>query len=136
MRLPNAHGQMIDFGVDTGFLVLNERTYPNLLALFKDLDVEIAPSDMSFSVQVPEQAGQRRIEWSGSNLSTVFAQRRNLISPQFWGMLSDIVRFNRLCTDMAQQGLDRTDGPLMEPLGDFLKRESLARPSNTGISCP
>jgi uncharacterized protein len=124
MRLPNAEGQMIDFGVDTGFLVLNERTYPNLLALFKDLGVEIAPSDMSFSVQVPEQAGQRRIEWSGSNLSTVFAQRRNLISPQFWGMLSDIVRFNRLCTDMAQQGLDRTDGPLMEPLGDFLKRES------------
>lgn len=123
MRLPNAQGQMIDFGVDTGFLVLNERTYPNLLALFKDLGVEIAPSDMSFSVQVPEQAGQRRIEWSGSNLSTVFAQRRNLISPQFWGMLSDIVRFNRLCTDMAQQGLDRTDGPLMEPLGDFLKRE-------------
>lgn len=123
MRLPNAEGQMIDFGVDTGFLVLNERTYPNLLALFKDLGVAIAPSDMSFSVQVPEQAGQRRIEWSGSNLSTVFAQRRNLISPQFWGMLSDIVRFNRLCTDMAQQGLDRTDGPLMEPLGDFLKRE-------------
>ncbi len=123
MRLPNAQGQMIDFGVDTGFLVLNERTYPNLLALFKTLGVEIAPSDMSFSVQVPEQSGQRRIEWSGSNLSTVFAQRRNLLSPQFWGMLSDIVRFNRLCTDMAQQGLDRTDGPLMEPLGDFLKRE-------------
>jgi predicted NAD/FAD-binding protein len=123
MRLPNAQGQEIDFGVDTGFLVLNERTYPHLLGLFKTLGVEIAPSDMSFSVQVPEQRGQRRIEWSGSNLSTVFAQRRNLISPQFWGMLSDIVRFNRLCTDMAQQGLDRTDGPLMEPLGDFLQRE-------------
>ena len=123
MRLPNAQGQIVDFGVDTGFLVLNERTYPHLLALFKTLGVAIAPSDMSFSVQVPKQPGQRRIEWSGSNLSTVFAQRRNLLSPQFWGMLSDIVRFNRLCTDMAMQGLDRTDGPLMEPLGDFLKRE-------------
>jgi predicted NAD/FAD-binding protein len=123
MRLPNAQGEWVDFGVDTGFLVLNERTYPHLLALFKTLGVAIAPSDMSFSVQVPEQPGQRRLEWSGSNLSTVFAQRRNLLSPRFWGMLSDIVRFNRLCTDLARQGLDRTDGPLMEPLGDFLERE-------------
>lgn len=123
MRLPNAQGQVIEFGVDTGFLVLNERTYPHLLALFKTLGVAIAPSDMSFSVQVPPQAGQRRVEWSGSNLSTVFAQGRNLLSPRFWGMLTDILRFNRLCTQLAEHGLDRTDGALMEPLGEFLARE-------------
>ncbi len=102
-------------GVDTGFLVLNERTYPRLLALFAELGVEIAPSDMSFSVQVPDIG----LEWSGSSLSTVFAQRRNLVRPRFWRMLADILRFNRLTTAIAAGG---QDAQMVEPIGEFLAR--------------
>lgn len=76
--------------VDTGFLVFNERTYPNLIALFAELGVRSHPSDMTFSVSL--DAG--RLEWAGTSLNTVFAQRRNLFSPTFIGMLRDIVRFN------------------------------------------
>ena len=77
--------------VDTGFLVFNDRTYPNLIALFDELGVASHASDMSFGVSV--DAG--RLEWAGSNLGTVFAQPRNLVSPGFLGMLADILRFNR-----------------------------------------
>jgi predicted NAD/FAD-binding protein len=76
--------------VDTGFLVFNDRTYPNLIALFAELGVESHPSDMTFSVSLDEG----RLEWAGTSLNTVFAQRRNLFSPTFLGMLRDIVRFN------------------------------------------
>ncbi|MBL8420683.1 MAG: FAD-dependent oxidoreductase [Dechloromonas sp.] len=77
--------------VDTGFLVFNEKTYPNLIALFALLGVDSVETEMSFAVSL-ENPG---IEWSGSNLATVFGQKRNLIRPQFWTMLSDILRFNR-----------------------------------------
>jgi predicted NAD/FAD-binding protein len=103
-------------GVDTGFLVFNHRTYPNLVRLFASLGVETAPSEMSFSVQVPA-AG---LEWSGSDLNSVFAQRRNLLSPRFLRMLAEIVRFNRLATALAEGG---ADADLAEPIGDFLDRE-------------
>ena len=76
-------------GVDTGFLVFNQRTYPRLVRLFDELGVETAASEMSFSVQVPD-AG---LEWSGRNLGAVFAQRANLLRPRFLRMLADIVRF-------------------------------------------
>src|ERR1700712_1239967 len=70
----------VTHGVDTGFLVLNERTHPKLLRLFGQLGVEIAKSDMSFSVQAPDIG----LEWSGCDLDTVFAQRANLVRPRFW----------------------------------------------------
>lgn len=89
----------VTHGVDTGFLVYNERTYPRLVRLFADLGVETAPSEMSFSVQ----ARGHGIEWSGSNLASVFAQRRNLLRPAFWRMLADIARFNRLTSGIAQR---------------------------------
>ena len=109
----------ITHGVDTGFLVFNHRTYPNLVRLFEELGVDTAPSEMSFSVQVP----QSNLEWSGCNLDTVFAQRRNLLSPRFLGMLRDVLRFNRLATGLAQRGADADiDGELAEPIGDFLDR--------------
>ncbi|MCG2585339.1 NAD(P)/FAD-dependent oxidoreductase [Massilia sp. TS11] len=88
------------FGVDTGFLVFNERTYPNLIALFEELGVPSVTSDMSFSVKL-----ENGLEWAGADLDTVFAQRRNLLRPQFWGMLRDILRFNRAATAIAR-GLD------------------------------
>lgn len=128
MTLPNPQGAPVTFGVDTGFLVLNERTYPNLLALFDELGVALAKSDMSFSVKAPGAApGGQTLEWSGSDLSTVFAQRRNLINPRFWRMLADIVRFNRITTRLAEQGEDlRPDSPLMQPLGDFLREQGFS----------
>jgi uncharacterized protein len=76
--------------VDTGFLVFNDRTYPNLIALFDELGVRAHRTDMSFSVSLDDG----RLEWAGTNLNTVFAQRRNLFSPTFIGMLRDILRFN------------------------------------------
>ncbi|RDU96322.1 NAD(P)/FAD-dependent oxidoreductase [Trinickia dinghuensis] len=76
--------------VDTGFLVFNDRTYPNLIALFDEIGVKAHRTDMSFSVSL--DGGQ--LEWAGTNLNTVFAQRRNLFSPNFLGMLRDILRFN------------------------------------------
>jgi uncharacterized protein len=106
------------FGVDTGFLVFNHRTYPNLVRLFEQLKVHTSASDMSFAVKMPmsSSAGARALEWAGSNLDTVFAQRRNLLSPRFWRMLRDIMRFNRQTTDMAL-----TAGAMDEiPLGEFL----------------
>ena len=87
--------------VDTGFLVFNDWTYPNLIALFKHIGVEDAASDMSFSVKLSEASGESKIEWSGSSLTTVFSQPSNLFRPRFWGMLNDMVRFNREATALA-----------------------------------
>ncbi len=108
------------FGVDTGFLVFNDRTYPNLIALFAELGVDTAPSDMSFSVKLPlsEQPGARVLEWAGSNLDTVFAQRGNLLRPRFLRMVSDILRFNKEATALA------TGGAMPDiSLGEFLEKK-------------
>ena len=107
----------VTHGVDTGFLVLNERTYPQLLKLFRELGVEIAKSEMSFSVQVPSHGTARDLEWSGCDLNTVFAQRSNLLRPRFWRMLVDLMRFNKLATALAASGeVDALD----QPIGEFL----------------
>lgn len=108
----------ITHGVDTGFLVFNERTYPSLIRLFDELGVESVRSEMSFSVQAPAQG----LVWSGSGLDGVFAQRANLLRPRFWAMLRDILRFNRLCTAIARRD---ADSELAEPLGEFLDRHRL-----------
>lgn len=77
--------------VDTGFLVFNEKTYPNLIALFACLGVESVETEMSFAVSLEDPD----LEWAGSSLATIFGQKRNLVRRRFWGMLSDILRFNR-----------------------------------------
>jgi predicted NAD/FAD-binding protein len=77
--------------VDTGFIVFNDRTYPNLNALFSELDVPAKPSSMSFSVSV----GNGRLEYAGDRLSSLFAQRRNLFRPAHYRMITDILRFYR-----------------------------------------
>ena len=118
-----AGGADITFGVDTGFLVFNERTYPQLIQLFADLQVPTARSDMSFSVQVPGANGGAPLEWSGSSLNTVFAQRRNIINPRFLRMLRDVMRFNQLCTDIA---LRNAETELMQPLTGFLDQHNLS----------
>ena len=116
---PGGHTHTVDvevdgwqFPVDTGFLVFNERTYPNLCALFDHLGVASVASEMSFSVRVDE----RRLEWAGSSLATVFAQKRNLVKPEFWGMLKDILRFNREATARVAAGVTGD-----ESIGQFLE---------------
>jgi len=97
--------------VDTGFIVYNEQTYPNLTALFEHLDVATENSSMSFSASVNE--GQ--FEYSGSGLGGLLAQRRNLVRPRFWNMVLDILRFYKQTTADAEL-LKNTD----LTLGDYL----------------
>lgn len=85
----DSQGQSIP--VDTGFLVYNELTYPHLMAFFKKLGVETSSSDMSLAIR----ADHRDLEWAGTNLNTVFAQRRNIFKPRFLKMISEILRFQR-----------------------------------------
>lgn len=122
VTLPGLHGS-VTHGVDTGFLVFNERTYPNLIALLAELDVATAKSDMSFSVKVPGAKAGSTLEWSGSSLNTVFAQRSNLVNPRFLRMLRDVVRFNTLATDIAVRN---AEAELMQPLSDFLRQHRLS----------
>ncbi len=117
ITLPSPQGP-VSHGVDTGFLVFNERTYPNLIALFAELGVETAKSDMSFSVKVADAAPVKALEWSGSSLNSVFAQRGNIVNWKFLRMLRDIVRFNRITTALAESG---AEAAMVQPLADFLR---------------
>ncbi len=103
---------------DTGFMVYNERTYPNLIRFFERLGVSHAESDMSFSVQCPEES----VEWAGNSLDSIFAQRTNLISPGFLRMLVDIVRFSTMAERLLA---DESVDPLT--LGELLERERLGK---------
>ncbi len=78
-------------GVDCGFIVYNERTYPNLTAMFRHLHIETAASDMSFAVSIDEG----RFEYSGSGPRGLVAQKANVLKPRYWSMLKDILRFFR-----------------------------------------
>ncbi|WP_075214640.1 NAD(P)/FAD-dependent oxidoreductase [Mongoliimonas terrestris] len=104
--------------VDTGFIVYNELNYPNLVALFRHLEVETEASDMSFGVSIDNG----RLEWAGTSLGTIFAQKRNLASPQFLWMLREIVRFNRCCAADLENG--RMAGL---SLGAYLQRARFGR---------
>ena len=100
------------YAVDTGFIVFNDWTYPNFIRLLGQIGVTFKPTEMSFSV-CDENTG---LEYNGNNLNSLFAQRRNILSPGFWGMLRDILRFNRQAPlDLQEQRIsaDMT-------LGDYL----------------
>ncbi len=102
------------YAIDTGFIVFNDWTYPNFIRLLDQLGVASQPAEMSFSVHDPSSG----CEYNGNNLNSLFAQRRNLLSPRFLGMLCDILRFNREALfDLEQQHIaaDTT-------LGDYLHR--------------
>ncbi len=79
-----------NIAVDTGFIVFNERTYPNFIRLLGELGQESQPSNMSFSVS----SGDGSLEYNGSGLNALFAQRRNILRPSFFRMIRDILRFN------------------------------------------
>jgi uncharacterized protein len=102
-----------NYAIDTGFIVYNDWTYPNFIKLLDDLRVDSQPTEMSFSVRSDDSG----IEYGGSNLNTLFAQRRNIIKPSFYKMISDILRFNRQAVD------DLDKGKLNEgmTLGEYLK---------------
>lgn len=79
--------------VDTGFIVYNERNYPNLTRLFGHLAVPTEPSEMSFAVSIAGDDGRAPLEYGGGSLGQLFAQKRNLASPRFLGMIADVLRF-------------------------------------------
>ncbi|MDQ3188397.1 MAG: FAD-dependent oxidoreductase [Pseudomonadota bacterium] len=111
------------FPVDTGFLVYNERTYPQLIQLFADLAIPTAKSDMSFGLSV-RRSNDCALEWAGTSLDTVFAQRRNLYSPRFIAMLCDLLRFNKHATRIALADDSHDD----ISLGQFLERHRYGQP--------
>ncbi len=104
--------------VDTGFIVYNETTYPNLTALLQHLNVATQPSCMSFGVSL--DGG--RLEYAGTNLRTLFAQRRNLFRPRFWSMLRDLARFYK---EAPLHGAAMVDGVCS--LGAFLDEHKFGR---------
>jgi len=105
------------YRVDTGFIVFNDWTYPNFIRLLDELGVASQPSPMSFSVR-DETSG---LEYNGSTLDTLFAQRRNLLRPSFWRMLRDILRFNREAPALLGAAGDDTS------LGDYLSENAYSR---------
>lgn len=109
--VPTAEGRL---PVDVGFIVYNERNYPNLVALFEHLDVPTEESDMSFAVSL--EAG--RFEY-GSSFASYIAQRRNMVRPSFLRMTRDILRFNQLAPRLLDEceDLDFTIGDFVDDAG-------------------
>jgi predicted NAD/FAD-binding protein len=103
-----------DYDVDTGFIVFNDRTYPNFLKLLDRIGLLKQPTEMSFSV-CHSPSG---LEYNGNNLLSLFAQRRNWINPRFYHFLYSIVRFNKLAKSAHASGDDLAD----LTLGDFLQQ--------------
>ena len=102
------------YAIDTGFIVFNDWTYPNFIRLLGQLGVGYKATEMSFSVTDPHSG----VEYNGHSLNSLFAQRRNLLSPKFLGMLRDILRFNReALDDLQQQRIDAATS-----LGDYLEQ--------------
>jgi len=128
------HGSSVP--VDTGFIVYNEPNYPHLTGLFDILGIKTRDTEMSFAASV----GDSRIEYAGSDLDTLFAQRRNLINPGFLGMVWDILRFNRLCKKRLHTSSfgDLTIGDLLrhERLGNRFRDHYLLPMAAAIWSCP
>jgi predicted NAD/FAD-binding protein len=107
------------YAVDTGFIVFNNWTYPNFIRLLSQLGVGFKDTEMSFSVSDPISG----VEYNGHNLNSLFAQRSNLFSPKFWGMVRDILRFNREALDDLNQQRIASD----LTLGDYLKAKGYSK---------
>jgi predicted NAD/FAD-binding protein len=101
-----------NYRVDTGFVVYNTATYPNFVRLLEELGIESQPTEMSFSVRCDATG----LEYCGTSINTLFAQRRNIVNADFWGLLLDILRFNRAA------GREAGNGGGAGTLGDSLSR--------------
>jgi len=135
----HAHTAMIDttegrLAVDTGFIVYNERTYPLFTRLLAQLGVATRATGMSFSVRC-DRTG---LEYNGTSLNGLFADRRHLASPGFWGMLRDILRFNRDGRDQAARAAGESVGGFLRAHGYGRRfREHYLLPMGAAIwSCP
>ena len=104
------------FSVDTGFIVFNDRTYPHFTHLLEQLKVPWQASDMSFSVRC-EKTG---MEYNGTTLNSLFAQRSNLLKPSFYRMISEILQFNKQSLELLEHG-DEIE------LGDYLAQHRYSR---------
>lgn len=102
--------------VDSGFIVYNERTYPNFVRLLKHLKVPTQSSPMSFGIS----CARTGLEYSSDSLNTLFAQRKNLVSPYFWRLLYGILRFNRRAREVIQE---ERFGQMS--LGDYIQERGL-----------
>ena len=111
------NGQQQHYQVDTGFIVCNDRNYPNFLKLLAQLGVNLQPTEMSFSVNNPAL----NIEYNGHNLDTVFAQRSNLLKPRFLRFVLDILRFNKAAKAQVQSSVARNT-----TLNEFLQNLQLS----------
>ena len=106
-----------NYRVDSGFIVFNHKTYPNFIKLLAELGIEEQLSNMSFSVKC-EKSG---LEYMGSTLNSLFAQRRNLLRPSFWKMIFEILRFNREASDLVTEDIDDIT------LGEYLQQGNYSR---------
>ena len=105
------------YAVDTGFIVFNDWTYPNFIDLIDELEVPWQPSHMSFSVRC-EKTG---LEYNGTSLNSLFAQRRNCVRPSFLRMVADILRFNRTAPALLASESNGLS------LGDYLETNRYSR---------
>ena len=101
------------YAIDTGFIVFNNKTYPNYLALLDEIGVGKQETEMSFSVHNSDTG----MEYNGHNLDTLFAQRRNIFNPKFWWLVKEILRFNKLC----KQSYHEKNYDQSLTLGEFLR---------------
>ena len=106
------------YAIDTGFIVFNNKTYPNFLALLDEIGIGKQEAEMSFSVHNTHTG----MEYNGHNLDTLFAQRRNLFNPKFWLLVKDILRFNKICKQHYQ---DQNYSDTLT-LGDFLQAHNFS----------
>ena len=128
-----AHGDRT-IPVDTGFIVFNERNYPNLTALFRHLEVPVKKSEMSFALTV----GNGWLEWGAKDLTAILAQRRNLLRPKFLKLFADVMRFNKdVMAEVARAPNVSVEGLIQRMrLGDWFKRHYLLPMAGAIWSCP
>ncbi|NCT41070.1 MAG: NAD(P)-binding protein [Alphaproteobacteria bacterium] len=117
--------------VDTGFIVFNNWNYPHLLGLFKQLDVPYQKSDMSFGVSIDDS-------WLEYGSNGMFAQKKNLLRPQYYGMLTDIIRFNKQALSIVEDNNDMTLQQCLDKLnmGQWFRRYYLLAMGAAIWSCP
>lgn len=116
------------YAIDTGFIVYNDKTYPNFIKLLRQLGIPPQPTEMSFSVMNKRNG----LEYNGNNLNSLFAQRTNLLNPKFWCLIKQILKFNKKCKALYVSD----DIPADKTLGDFLAENNFSEYFNQNYILP